>query len=606
MSYTVLARRYRSQTFDDVVGQQAVAQTLRNAIVAGRVAHAYLFTGTRGVGKTTMARLLAKALNCLKSDGPTVTPCCACDSCVAINNGDDIDVIEIDGASNNSVENIRDLRQNAIYRPARARFKIYIIDEVHMLSTSAFNALLKILEEPPDHVKFIFATTEVHKVLPTIQSRCQRFDFRAISPSEISEQLGRILKKEKIAFEKDLLLPLARLANGSMRDGLSVLDQLISAGTDKLTVELLDQTLGRPSTEKIFALVQQIGSQDAAAVLQSLDELLVSGQTALELLDSLIDIMRDIMVLKAVGAQSELVLVTSQQRQTLVALAERFDTPALIYNITTLEKLRWTIKNSESPRALLEAAILRLTLSEHFLSVPALLNQLQNPNSTPSTAVGIKKNSLIPADPSPPSVPVSVRQSNNIPSGAGSEPADESPEQYSQETSPDAETVPTFTPEDLLTRWPEFFNRLNQKVPGMAHFLEHASPVELRNNTLVMGFPPSASFTKTMFEGRIAKFSEAIGSLLGTPIQLRCSMIDAPSPARSNAAAESSSGMVPGRMSEVLNDPAVRTLLAGLNAKITSVETLEEDSTDSATDDSIIATPDESSVNTLNPSLHED
>ena len=197
MAYTVLARKYRSQTFDDVVGQDPVSRTLKNAIETGRVAHAYLFSGTRGVGKTTMARILAKALNCLSFKAPTTTPCLTCDSCKAINTGDDIDVIEIDGASNNRVDEIRELRENAIYRPARARYKIYIIDEVHMLTTQAFNALLKTLEEPPEHVKFIFATTEPNKVLATIQSRCQRFDFANISARQIAEQLKTLLKRRR-------------------------------------------------------------------------------------------------------------------------------------------------------------------------------------------------------------------------------------------------------------------------------------------------------------------------------------------------------------------------------------------------------------------------
>jgi DNA polymerase III subunit gamma/tau len=238
MAYTVLARKYRSQTFDDVVGQDPIAKTLKNAIETGRVAHAYLFTGTRGVGKTTMARILAKALNCLKSDQPTTAPCCQCGSCVAINTGEDIDVIEIDGASNNRVDEIRELRENAIYRPARARYKIYIIDEVHMLTTAAFNALLKTLEEPPEHVKFIFATTEPNKVIATIQSRCQRFDFSNISPKTIAAQLKSILKQEKIKYEEDLVLPVARMANGSMRDALSLLDRLISTGEKVLSARL--------------------------------------------------------------------------------------------------------------------------------------------------------------------------------------------------------------------------------------------------------------------------------------------------------------------------------------------------------------------------------
>lgn len=569
MSYTVLARRYRSQTFDDVVGQQAVAQTLRNAIQSNRVAHAYLFTGTRGVGKTTMARLLAKALNCLKSDGPTVTPCCKCDSCVSINNGDDIDVIEIDGASNNGVDNIRDLRQNALYRPARARFKIYIIDEVHMLSSGAFNALLKILEEPPDHVKFIFATTEAHKVLPTIQSRCQRFDFRAISPTEIAEQLGRILKKEKIDFEDDLLVVLSRLANGSMRDGLSLLDQLLSAGESKLTVELLDRTLGRPSTEKVFDLVKQIGSHDAAGVLTSLDELLQSGQTAVELLDALIDIMRDILVLKAAGSASQLVLVTAQQRQTLNSLADQFDAPALVFNITTLEKLRWTIKNSESPRALLEAAMIRLALSEHFLSVPALLGQLQSGESSGSAAVSVKKKSLTAAEPAQ-SYP-SNRSSVTRPAT----PAAADPQIPSLVESVSESPAASFSPEDILTRWPSFLERIRATAPFFSSHLAHAQPVELRNRTLVLGFAPTAGFHKTMCEGRAAKLAEVIQSILGTTLLLSFTTVD-------NGLSSSDSNLAPaaappsGRMSEIMNDPAVRTLLAGLDARITDIEAIEE------------------------------
>ena len=383
MAYTVLARKYRSQTFDDVIGQDPIAQTLKNAIKTGKVAHAFMFAGTRGIGKTTMARVLAKSLNCLAVEAPTTEPCCKCESCVAVNLGEDIDVIEIDGASNNGVEEVRRLRQNAIYRPARARFKIYIIDEVHMLSTSAFNALLKILEEPPSHVKFIFATTEPNKVIPTIQSRCQRFDFTNINPNLIAGQLKFILEQEKIKYEEDLILPLAKMANGSMRDGLSLLDRLISTGVEPLTAELLEEFLGCPNSEKIYNLIAKIGDSDAAGTLAATEDLISTGLGEVQIVDSLIDYMRDLMVIKSAGAESELLVLTAEQRQRADRLAEKFDVAALVYNITTLERLRWTLKNSDTPRALLDASLLRFALSEHFLNVDELLSQLQTGSSAP-------------------------------------------------------------------------------------------------------------------------------------------------------------------------------------------------------------------------------
>lgn len=382
MSYTVLARKYRSQTFDDVIGQDPIGQTFKNAIKTDRVAHAYLFTGTRGVGKTTMARVLAKALNCLAVDAPTIEPCCKCDSCLAVNLGEDIDVIEIDGATNNGVEQVRELRQNAIYRPARARFKIYIIDEVHMLTIPAFNALLKILEEPPSHVKFIFATTEPNKVIATIQSRCQRFDFKNIGPAKIAEQLKSILGQEKIKYEDDLILPLAKMANGSMRDGLSLLDRLISTGVEPLSASLLEEFLGCPNSEKIWNLIEQIGNSEDAGTLAAIEELISTGINEVQIVDALIDYMRDLMVVKSTGAKSELLILTDQQRKRAEELAEKFDIAGLVYNIATLEKLRWTVKNSDTSRALLEASLLRFALSEHFLNIDELLSQMNSGSST--------------------------------------------------------------------------------------------------------------------------------------------------------------------------------------------------------------------------------
>src|SRR4051794_30852797 len=254
MSYVVLARKYRSSNFDELVGQEHIARTLKKAIESGRIAHAYLFCGTRGTGKTSTARILAKCLNCEKSDKPTSEPCGKCNSCVAIARGDDIDVIEIDAASNTGVDNVRDLIANSQFHPARSRFKVYIIDEVHMLSKSAFNALLKILEEPPEHVKFILATTEPEKVLPTILSRCQRYDFRNIPTKEIAAHLKEITKKEKIQADEDALLLVAKAGAGSMRDSLSLLDRLLSIGEKKLTADMIGQLLGLPKAQLLFDL----------------------------------------------------------------------------------------------------------------------------------------------------------------------------------------------------------------------------------------------------------------------------------------------------------------------------------------------------------------
>ena len=250
--YLVIARKYRPQTFDDVAGQEPVATTLKNAIQLKKTGHAYLFTGPRGVGKTSMARIFAKALNC--KDGPTVTPCGKCTACVEIENSRALDVLEIDGASNRGIDEIRALRENVRFAPAAGKFKIYIIDEVHQITTDGFNALLKTLEEPPAHVKFIFATTAVQKVPATILSRCQRFDFRRISTERIAEVLKDICKKEKIKAEEEALYVIAKAADGSLRDSQTILDQIAAAGDEKISREDVIRSLGALEEESLVSL----------------------------------------------------------------------------------------------------------------------------------------------------------------------------------------------------------------------------------------------------------------------------------------------------------------------------------------------------------------
>jgi len=399
MSYRVLARAYRSGTFDEVVGQEAITTTLRNAIKSGRIHHGYLFTGTRGVGKTSMARILAKALNCLEAQGPTVTPCGRCDSCRAIAGGEDVDVVEIDAASNTGVDNIRELRSNATLRPARSRFKVYIIDEVHMLSTGAFNALLKTLEEPPPHVKFVLATTESQKVPATIQSRCQRFDFRAIDADQIAGHLRVIAAKEQIQADEAVLRRIARLANGSMRDALSLLDMLLSYDAKQLTREVLDEVVPPPHDELSLAILDRIGEGDAAGALRGLDAALQTGRTVDRFCDHLIEHVRTLMLLRVCGPETDLVDASAGMRSSLAAQAERFDAPTYVYMISLLEELRRNVKYSGAARALADAAIVRLSMSRQFTDIGPLLAKLGSSGAPSASSSSEAHPSSAAADP---------------------------------------------------------------------------------------------------------------------------------------------------------------------------------------------------------------
>ncbi|MDA1045248.1 MAG: DNA polymerase III subunit gamma/tau, partial [Verrucomicrobia bacterium] len=321
MRYEVLARKWRPQTFEDVVGQEHVTRTLRNAITANRLAHAYLFVGPRGIGKTSIARIFAKSLNCEK--GPTTTPCGECDACKEIAAGTSLDVIEIDGASNNGVDQVRDLRDTVMYAPNRGAYKIYVIDEVHMLSTAAFNALLKTLEEPPAHVKFIFATTEAHKVLPTVISRCQRFDLRRIPMDQLVERLALISKSEGVTISPDALQAVARGAEGGLRDAESSLDQLIAfCGSDITEADVLS-VFGLISHRQLEGLVDAILTGDMQKILVMVSELDEAGRDLHRLLVDLMQYFRNLLIILSVGEGAVLADVPDAQITALHAQAGR-------------------------------------------------------------------------------------------------------------------------------------------------------------------------------------------------------------------------------------------------------------------------------------------
>jgi len=366
-AYTVLARRYRSRTFEELIGQESIARTLMNAIELGRTAHAYLFCGTRGVGKTSMARIFAKAMNAVdtQKEKRAVGD--------AILRGEDIDVIEIDAASNTGVDHVRDLIANAALMPARSPYKIYIIDEVHMLSGSAFNALLKIMEEPPSHVKFILCTTEVHKVPATIQSRCQRFDFRNIPTADIARHITEVLKRENVKADVGVVREISRLASGSMRDGLSLLDRLIAAGGDAITEEVLRTTLGTPDHALVARVMDAVVEGDPRGALEAADALLNSGVSIEFAIESIVEHLRSVLVLASCGAETPLVEVFGAAREAGQRHAAAFDVPSIVYMIMLCEGMVRSIKTSSTPRPLFDALIARLALSERLASIPALL-----------------------------------------------------------------------------------------------------------------------------------------------------------------------------------------------------------------------------------------
>jgi DNA polymerase-3 subunit gamma/tau len=373
VSYEVFARKYRPQTFDDLVGQTHVSRTLKNAVAQNRLAHAYLFVGPRGIGKTSTARILAKALNCV--NGPTVTPCGVCDNCREIAAGNSLDVIEIDGASNNSVEDVRQLRDNVRYAPAKGRYKIYLIDEVHMLSPAAFNALLKTLEEPPAHVKFIFATTEPQKVLPTILSRCQRFDLHRIPANLIAQHLQFIAGKEKITLEPAAAQAIARGAEGGLRDAESMLDQLVAFCGETIAEADVLNVFGFTSEQTVVDLTGHILRSETAGALELLYQQCESGKDMTRLMSDLIGYLRDLLVFKAKpDALSEDVDLDLQK--SLAAHAELIATDRLLELIDQFAAAEGRMKWAPNKKLHFEVALIRAIQSLNQATLDEVIENL--------------------------------------------------------------------------------------------------------------------------------------------------------------------------------------------------------------------------------------
>ena len=368
--YQALYRKYRPQTFDDVSGQMAVTQTLKTQLQSGRMSHAYLFTGSRGTGKTSCAKILAKAVNCLNPENGN--PCNCCAACRSIDDGSCMDVLEIDAASNNGVDNVRDLRDDAIYTPSQVKMRVYIIDEVHMLSISAFNALLKIIEEPPEHLLFILATTELHKVPATILSRCQRFSFRRISQEDIAARLQYVAYQENIDLDDSAARVLARLADGGMRDGLSLLDQCASATTGELTADRVYQCLGIAGEQKCGELMGYIAAHDTKKALELFNRLYTEGKDLTAMLDEMACLTRDLLVIKTAGGAGITMLSGVASDGEVLELTKQLSSGELVRMMNLLQATMQSFTRSASRRMDAELCILELCQPELSLDVKAM------------------------------------------------------------------------------------------------------------------------------------------------------------------------------------------------------------------------------------------
>ena len=534
MDYQVSARKYRPGTFDDVIGQSHVVQTLMNAVSTKRIAHAYLFSGTRGVGKTTVARILAKALNCER--GPTSRPCDTCENCREIAQGNSVDVIEIDGASNTSVDDVREIRENVKFTPFRGQFRVYIIDEVHMLSNSAFNALLKTLEEPPAHVVFIFATTEIHKIPATILSRCQHYNFRRIARTEIIERLRHVAAQDQLTLEERSFLALARASEGSMRDALSLLDQAIAYGGKAINHADLELLLGAVPEELVQELIRAIMAQDSPAALTSLATLLDRGHDLRAFCAEVVEHIRNLLVAAVVPGTAELrgLIEISQDDLHQLSMDAKALTPEQLQELMAIFiQAEDSLRFSSHPRFVMETAAVRAT---------RLLRQREGTEARPARTAS-SSSQKPPAEPeghkSGPSTSPALRQGVPAASRPIAKPArasrgetDEGPSippgpfhnPPTDVTTATPATVPStavWSPPTL--QWELVQEEVAASFPNIAPFLEAGRFVGMESGFVTIGFAKQATLARARLEKEenLLMLSKLCERQLGSPIRVR-------------------------------------------------------------------------------------
>jgi DNA polymerase-3 subunit gamma/tau len=549
-AYTVLARRYRPQGFGDLVGQESVARALVNALKSNRVAHAYLFTGARGVGKTSTARILAKALNCVK--GPTAQPCNECVNCTLIAAGEDVDVLEIDGASNRGIDEVRAIRDNVRSRPsARSRYKIYIIDEVHMLTTQAFNALLKTLEEPPPYVKFIFATTEAQRIPITILSRCQRFDFPGIGTPRIVARLREIVAAEGVAADDEALEMVARRAGGSMRDAQSLLDQLLSFGEERLRAGQVHGLLGTARDDLVLGLAAAVLDHDPKRALDQFGQGADEGIQFGELLDQLIAYWRDLMVLHCAGAEARDLSVAPRHRPTLAKQAAALRLDTILAGLDVLNSTKARLRGSNHGRVLMEAALVRLGRLDDLVALSQLAQWLAQPGSAPA-ARGVA------AAPPEAEKKKPLTTAAEILGGSAAAPTE----------------VP-LTDESLPRVWQEV---LAQAGPMMASQVGKAgTPAIFGPNSLVLRFDARYNAERDYCSepSRVQRIEDLLRKVTGHACQLRIESVGSGAVTASPEAAVEATNSLPrsrSKRAEAVQDPLLKRAVDVLGAQVVHLD----------------------------------
>ena len=548
MTYLVSARRWRPQTFDDLVGQEHVARTLSNAIRAGKVAHAFLFTGVRGVGKTTAARVLAKALNCER--GPTPTPCNECTNCREITAGSAVDVLEIDGASNTGVDDVREIIENVRYQAAKSRFKIYIIDEVHMLSNSAFNALLKTLEEPPPHVKFIFATTDPHKLPATVQSRCQRYDFRRIPLRQVVARLRQIVEADKVAISDRSLFTIAREGEGSMRDAQSLLDQVLAGAEGAVDDAAMLDTLGLADRAVIAALADAVIDRDPARVLTPLDDAYQRGVDLRRFTRDLLEHFRNLAVAK-VSNGALLPDVADDEATALRAQAQRIPAADCDRAFHVLLEADEEVARTPYPKLVLEMALLKLATLPALLPVDDLLQRLSDLEARLRGGTGARSAAAPAGAPRPPPPHRRRRRCERRGSRAGRRPR---PRRRPPRPPP--------------ARWEEFLAFAHTERPTLADHLGKCTVREITEKGATLAVPRGFRFDYLSRRDHLSLIEELAGRFFGRPLRVQVEVGEA---GNGNAPVEAPRASTAELTSAAMENPAVKAAVQILGGEVAEV-----------------------------------